>query len=204
MLLTIKLFLFALTYGWISGEVAAQSAGYEVGDYATDFNLKNVDGSMVSMADKKDVKGYVIVFTCNYCPYSKLYQDRIINIHNKYAPVGYPVIAINPNDPVQQPEDSFKEMKKRAKEKAYPFPYLIDETQQITSAYGATRTPHIFILNKEENKYKVVYTGAIDDNHKSDQDVKKRYVENALDQLIEGRKVTTTVTKSIGCSIKWK
>ena len=94
-------------------------AGYEVGDKAEDFKLKNVDGKMVSLSDYEDAKGFIVIFTCNHCPYAKLYEDRIIELNNKYAPKGYPVIAINPNDPVVQPEDSYDEMKVRAKEKGF-------------------------------------------------------------------------------------
>lgn len=126
--------------------------GYHIGDTARDFNLKNVDGKMVSLAGIKKAKGYIVVFTCNHCPYSVAYEDRIIALHKKYAKLGYPVVAINPNDKDVQPADSFDNMKKRAKEKKFPFVYLYDETQEIAKAYGATRTPHVYVLDKEDRK----------------------------------------------------
>lgn len=178
--------------------------GYKIGDYATDFSLKNVDGKVVSMSDYKNVKGIILVFTCNHCPFSKLYEDRIIDLHKKYASKGYPVVALNPNDPVQQPEDSFENMIARAKEKGFPFAYLVDESQKIAATYGATRTPHVYILQKEGQKFKVAYIGAIDDNPKSGADVKKRYVEDAVENLLAGKRVVTNFTKAVGCTIKWK
>lgn len=178
--------------------------GYDVGDMARDFSLKNVDGKMVSLADYKDAKGFIIVFTCNHCPYAKLYEQRIIDLHKKYASQGYPVIAINPNDPVKQPDDSYENMQKRAKEKGYPFVYLFDDTQDIAKAYGATRTPHVYILNKVKDKYQVAYIGAIDDNPQSASDVETMYVENAIDAMKNGKKVAISSTKAIGCTIKWK
>ncbi|NOX85102.1 MAG: thioredoxin family protein [Chlorobi bacterium] len=177
--------------------------GYKVGDKAADFRLKNVDGKMVSMSDYPDAKGIIVIFTCNHCPYSKLYEDRIIAINNKYAVKGYPVIAINPNDSIRQPEDSYSKMIVRAKEKGFTFPYLLDAGQSITRAYGASRTPHVFLLQKEGKDYIVRYIGAIDDNSKDPAAVKEKYLENALDNLLAGRKPDPDFTKAIGCTIKW-
>ncbi len=177
---------------------------YEVGDYATDFNLKNIDGSMVSMAGMKDAKGFIVIFTCNTCPFSKMYEDRIKELSAKYKPKGFPVIAINPNDTNASPGDSFEKMQARAKEKGFNFPYLYDETQATTAAYGATRTPHVFVLSREKEKYRVAYIGAIDNNHKDASLADKKYVEEAVDSLLTGQKVETTFTKAIGCTIKWK
>ena len=178
-------------------------SGYQVGDYVTDFSLENVDGTTVSMADYPDAKGFMVVFTCNECPYAKLYQDRLIALHNDYAPKGYPVIAINPNDPVRSPADAMKNMRERAEQKNYPFPYLQDKTQQVTRAFGATNTPHLYILQKEQGKLRVAYIGTIDDNYKDASQVAKPYVRNALDALLSGEPITKTTTKAIGCTIKW-
>jgi peroxiredoxin len=178
--------------------------GYKVGDLAIDFNLKNIDGKNVSMADYKDAKGIILVFTCNSCPFSKLYEDRIIDLHNKYASKGYPVIAVNPNDPDQQPEDSFDNMVIRAKEKKFTFAYLLDASQEIASTYGATRTPHVYLLKKEGSKYRVAYIGAIDDSPKNGVVANKKYVEDAVESLMTGKKVSTNFTKAVGCTIKWK
>lgn len=172
-----------------------------MGDTATDFKLKNVDGKMVSLADYKDAKGYVVIFTCNHCPFAVAYEDRIIALHNKYSAQGYQVIAINPNDPVVSEGDSFEGMQTRAKEKSFTFPYLFDEGQKVFPSYGATRTPHVYLLDK--NKV-VKYIGAIDDNVNEPNNVKEKYLENAIEALKAGKEITTSYTKAVGCSIKVK
>lgn len=176
--------------------------GYKVGDLATDFKLKNVDDTMVSLADYDEAKGFIVTFTCNHCPYSIAYEDRIIALNNKYAEKGFPVIAINPNDPAAQKEDSFELMKVRAKEKGFNFPYLFDEGQKIYPQYGATRTPHVFLLQKEAEGLRVKYIGAIDDNSRNAAAVKTNYVENAVDALLNNKPIELKQTKAIGCSIK--
>lgn len=178
--------------------------GYEVGDKATDFSLKNVDGSMISLADFDDAKGYIVIFTCNHCPYSVKYEDRIIALNEKYSDKGYPVIAISSNDPLKQPEDSYPLMQERAEEKDFKFPYLFDETQEIATAYGATRTPHVFILEKDGKDLLVKYIGAIDNNVKSADAADKLYVEDAVDALIAGNDPDPDYTRAVGCTIKWK
>lgn len=182
----------------------ATKTGYAIGDEATDFSLKNIDGKMVSLADYADAKGFFVIFTCNHCPYAVAYEQRIMDLDKKYAPLGYPVIAISPNDPALVPEDSYEEMQKLAAEKNYSFPYLIDETQEIYPQYGATKTPHVFLLNKENGKNIVKYIGAIDDNYSDANDVDVKFAENAVDALIAGQEITQTTTKAIGCSIKDK
>lgn len=177
------------------------SSGYQIGDTATDFSLKNIDGKMVSLSDFKGAKGYVIVFTCNHCPFAKAYEERIEALNKKYAPKGYPLIAINPNDPSVQPEDSYNNMIVRAKDRGFTFPYLLDEGQKIYPQYGATKTPHVFLLNADR---KVMYMGAIDDNVYEPESVEVKYLENALEALIAGKPIATTTTKAIGCSIKAK
>jgi len=182
--------------------VGTDKGGYKVGDTATDFKLENVDGKMVSLADYKDAKGFIVVFTCNHCPYSVAYEDRIIALDKKYKSKGYPVIAINPNDPAAQPEDSQVLMKKRAKEKGFTFPYLFDAGQKIYPQYGATRTPHVYILEKEGKKNIVRYIGAIDNSSRDASAVTERYAEDAVDALLAGNKPSKTNTRAIGCSIK--
>lgn len=187
-----------LTYGLVL------AGGYEIGDKASDFKLKNVDGNMVSMADYKDAKGFIVVFTCNDCPYAIAYEDRIIAIDKKYKESGYPVIAINPNDPEVKAIDSYEGMQKKAKEKGFTFPYLYDDGQKTYPKYGATKTPHIFVLNKEKGDLLVRYIGTIDDNYTDASDVKEPYLENAVDALLAGKKPNPAETKAIGCSIKKK
>ncbi|MBR9859855.1 thioredoxin family protein [bacterium] len=180
------------------------SEGYKVGDMATDFSLKNVDGKMVSLADYEDAKGYIVIFTCNHCPYAIAYEDRIIELHNEYAAKGYPVVAINPNDPEINADDSYVKMQERAKEKAFPFAYLFDDGQKIYPQYGATRTPHVYLLEKTEDGNVVRYIGAIDNNYEDAEAATEHYVADAVDALLAGSEIETTNTKAIGCTIKAK
>lgn len=184
--------------------VSVLAQGYQPGDKAIDFKLKNVDGKMLSMSDFKDAKGFVVIFTCNHCPYSIAWEDRINDLNRKYAKQGYPVIAINPNDPKEQPADSYENMIIRAKEKDFSFPYLFDEGQKVYPVYGATRTPQVYLLNKENGDLIVRYTGAIDDNYEDSGAVKTKYLEDAINALLNGKKIDNEFTKAIGCSIKKK
>ncbi len=176
-------------------------SGYKPGDKAADFSLKSVDGKMYSMSDYKDAKGFIVVFTCNHCPFAVKYEDRIIDLAKKYKSKGYILLAINPNDPAAQPADSFELMQVRAKEKGFTFPYLFDEGQKIYPQYGATKTPHVFLLDKN---LIVKYIGAIDDNVDEPSEVKEKYLENAIAALDKNQEPTPAVTKAIGCSIKVK
>lgn len=178
--------------------------GYKVGDKATDFTLKNVDGSMVSASDYENAKCFIIIFTCNHCPYSKMYEDRIIELDKKFKDQGYPVIAINSNDAVKQPQDSYENMQARAKDKGFTFPYLYDETQEYAHAYGATRTPHVFVLEKEDSDLIVKYIGAIDNSARIAENASEKYVEDAVEALLAGKDPEVTNVKAIGCTIKWK
>ncbi|NLP59179.1 thioredoxin family protein [Lutibacter sp. B1] len=182
--------------------VKNSSEGYKIGDTATDFKLKNINDKMVSMADFKDAKGFIVIFTCNHCPFSVAYEDRIIALDKKFKEHGYPVIAINPNNPEVSKGDDFESMKVRAKEKGFTFPYLFDEGQKIYPQYGATRTPHVFLLNKEKGALKVAYIGAIDNNSQNESAVTAKYVEDAVNALLVGEKPKVNFTKAIGCTIK--
>jgi len=176
--------------------------GYDVGDIATDFSLKNVNGKNVSLKDYGEAKGFIVIFTCNHCPFAKAYEDRIIALDRKYSKAGYPVIAINPNNPAVAKDDSYELMKVRAKEKGFTFPYLFDDGQKIYPQYGATKTPHVYILQKTAKGNEVKYIGAIDDNYEDEAAVTQKYVENAVNALLKGGEVTVKQTKAIGCSIK--
>lgn len=175
--------------------------GLKVGDTANDFNLKNIDDTMVSLASIKDAKGYIVIFTCNHCPVAVAYEDRIIELHNKYAPMGYPVVAINPNDPTLEPDDSFEGMKDRAVEKGFPFLYLMDEGQKVYPHFGATKTPHVFILDQDRV---VKYIGAIDDNTYDADEVETKYLEDALAAIMKGNNPEPNFTRAVGCGIKDK
>lgn len=177
---------------------------YQVGDVAADFRLRNVDGQMVSLGDYRSGKGVIVVFTSNHCPFSRAYEDRLVELHQKFAPQGYPIVAINPNDPAAYEEDSFDNMKVRAQEKKFPFPYLVDETQRVAKTYGVSRTPHVLVLRKSGEQFVVQYVGAIDDNSQDSGSVTRRYVDEAVSNLLAGKPVVSTSTKSVGCAIKWK
>lgn len=175
-----------------------------VGSQAPDFSLKNIDGNTVSLSDYLNEKGVMVIFSCNPCPYVKAYEDRMIALHNEFAPQGYPIVFINPNDDVQQPEDSMDRMRERAAEKNYPFPYLKDETQHVYQAYGATRTPEIFLLKNEGSHFTVAYTGTIDDNYKDASAVEEAFASNAVNALLAGKDPNPATTVALGCTIKKK
>jgi peroxiredoxin len=196
--------LFTLATLAVVAQTQPVKKGVAVGDVAPAFSLKNVDGKMVSLADYNTAKGVIVVFTCNACPYAKAYEERIMALDKSYRAKGFPVVAINPNDAKVEPEDSYENMQTRAKEKGYTFPYVLDETQNIARAYGATRTPHIYLLAKQGNDFIVRYIGAIDDNTSEPKDVKTKYVESAIDALLTGKEVAVKETKAIGCTVKWR
>ena len=197
-----KTILFAFSLLFLSKSANLISGdGYIIGDVATDFSLPNVDGDMVSLGDFEDAKGFIVIFTCNTCPYSVAYEDRIIALDKKYKSRGYPVIAINPNDPAAIEGDELTDMKVRAVEKGFTFPYLQDIGQKVYPQYGATKTPHVFILQKEDEKNIVRYIGAIDSS-RDPKNVTKRFVEQSVNDLLSGKTLTITRTKAIGCSIK--
>ena len=198
-----KLLTFCLLITGLIGK-AQTTAGYKTGDAVTDFNLKNVDGKYISLANYKSAKGFIVVFTCNTCPYAVAYQDRIIELNEKYASKGYPVIAINPNDPVAQPADTYEKIQARSKEKNFKFPYLIDPDHVVTKQFGAAKTPHVFLVQKTSKGNIVEYIGAIDDDTEGTRADKTKYVELAIEALASGKKPTVTNTKAIGCTIKWK
>jgi len=198
---TLKTFIAVITIV-IASAFTTTSNGYKVGDIATDFNLKNVDGKMVSLANYKDAKGFIVIFTCNTCPYAVAYEDRVEALNKKYASKGYPVIAIMPNNTDVKPGDNMEAMKARAKAKGFTFPYLMDEGQKIYPQYGATKTPHVYLLQKTKKGNQVKYIGAIDDNYQDAADVKTKYVENAVDALLSGKEISEKETRAIGCSIK--
>jgi peroxiredoxin len=178
--------------------------GYQVGDAVSNFRLKNTDGNMVSLSDFTSSKGVIVVFTSNHCPFAKAYEDRIIALNNKFAGQGYPVIAINPSDPGTHQDDTFEKMKERSTAKHYGYPYLVDDTQQVARKFGAGRTPQVFVLQKNGTQFVVRYTGMIDDNPQDAAGVTKLYVDEAVTNLAGGKPVVTTITKPVGCAIKWK
>ncbi|WP_234735814.1 thioredoxin family protein [Tellurirhabdus bombi] len=184
--------------------VLGRTAAYTIGEVVADFRLKNTNGQQVALSDYRTSKGVIVIFTSNHCPFAKAYEDRIIALDRKYAPQGVPVVAIQPNDPAAYEDDSFENMKARAADKGYSFPYLLDETQEVAKAFGATRTPHAYLLKRTGDRFVVEYIGTLDDSPQDAGSVKRRYMEEALNSLLTGRPVVTTITKAVGCAIKWK
>ena len=180
------------------------SEGIGIGDKAPFFKLMGTDGNWYSFDNIKDAngntpKGYIIIFTCNTCPYAEASEQRIIDLHNTYSPKGYPVVAIQPNDPKIKPGDSFEAMKANAKAKGFTFLYLLDEGQEIFPQYGATKTPEVYLTDSDRI---VRYHGAIDDSVRDARNVKVKFVEDAIAALENGKKPDPDTTKAIGCGIK--
>jgi peroxiredoxin len=172
----------------------------KIGSPAPDFNLLSVDENRYSLQSFKDKKAVIVIFSCNHCPYAQAYENRIIRIQKDYSD-NVQVIAINSNDDSEYPDDSFENMKERAKNKSFNFPYLRDETQDIAKAYDASHTPEIFLFNQDR---KLVFHGKIDDNWQDQLNVKANYLRNAIDELLSGREISVPETFTIGCTIKWK
>lgn len=180
---------------------AMAAKGYQIGDKAEDFQLKNVDGKMHSLSSIENAKGYIVVFTSNECPFALAYEDRLIALHNEMAPKGYPVVAINSNDGAEGGGNTMQDMVARHKDKGFPFVYLKDAKQDVFPKFGATKTPHVFLLDQEMT---VQYIGAIDDNAHEPDKVEKKYVAYAIAALEAGSVPNPATTKAIGCPIASK
>lgn len=178
--------------------------GLKPGGVAKEIALKNIDGKYAGTKNHPQAKGFIVVFTCNHCPFAKLYQQRMNELEQHYSPLGYEVLAISSNDADAVPEDNYAAMQARAKEQHYQFPYLYDETQEVARAFGAVKTPHAFVLERVGDKLIVRYSGAIDDNGAEPDQVKHAFVADAVDALLQHKEVPVAETKSVGCALKWK
>ncbi len=191
--------------GLVLGVVVALSAmasaeELPIGAAGPSFSLMGTDGKTYTLADYQGKKGVAVIFTCNACPYAKAFEDRLVKLANKYQLKGVAFVAISSNDPGRNPEDSYDNMVKRAKDKNFSFPYLYDSTSEIGLAYGARVTPHVFLL---DGNFKLVYRGRIED----DTDAKKSKsfdFKNALNALLAGKEISVKETKAFGCGIKWR
>lgn len=172
-----------------------------IGDHAPGFRLLGVDGKDYSLEESKDKRVVVVMFSCNHCPYVKAYEERFIELQKDYKDKGVVLVTINPNDDKRYPEDSFENMKIRAREKGFNFPYLRDESQAVARAYGATRTPEVFVFDE---KRILRYHGRIDDNVYEPSQVRQHYLRDALDAILSGNKVPIEDTEPVGCTVKWK
>lgn len=178
--------------------------GYSLGDAVADFKLKNIDGLPISLSNYRDRKGLIVVFTSNHCPFSKVYEERLMMIDRKFAGQGYPVLAVMANDPEAYTEDSFENMQDRARVKNYSYSYAMDEAQLMARAFGATRLPEVYILKQNAGQFILEYKGAVDDNPQDAGSVQRRYIDEAVGSLLADRPVQSPITKPIGCGIKWK
>lgn len=165
------------------------------------FALPGTDGAAYRPEDFAGAPVFGVIFHCNHCPYAQAWEDRLIAVQRDYAGRGVRLVLINANDPVKYPTDDFAHMKSRAEEKGYPFPYLFDETQEIARAYGATRTPEVFLFDRAGT---LRYHGAPDDNYEDSQAVQHQYLRDAIDALLSGTVPATSETKVVGCTIKWR
>jgi len=173
----------------------------QIGSFIPTFALPSVDGKNYSLDSFKNKKALIIIFSCNHCPYVQAYEDRIIALQRDYEGKDAYVVAINSNDAVQYPDDSFEEMKKRAAFKKFNFIYLRDDDQSVARSFDAAHTPEVFLFDE---KRKLVYHGKIDDNWQEESKVKTKYLRDALDELLAGKEISVPETYSIGCTIKWK
>jgi peroxiredoxin len=188
-----------LSFGFTNGELKKSILGKEI----SNFNLKNVDGKFVPLNDYKNAKGFAVMFTCNHCPFAKLYSKRMNELNKKYAAVGVPLLAINSMDTLLYEEETFDEMKLKAKNNQFNFPYLFDETQNVGKQFNAEHTPQVFVIWKENEKWVVKYVGAFDDNGEHPEKAKP-FVANAIDDLLKNKLVKNPETASFGCRIIYR
>ena len=178
-------------------------AEVDPGDRDPGFELFGVDYTYHSLEDYADSKAIVVVFTCNHCPVAKAYEDKLVALGNEYQAKGIQFLAVNPNPADKVPADGFPQMRQRAKEKDFPYPYLYDETQKVARAYGAKVTPHIFVVQykrqDDERVPKVVYEGAVDNRHNDPE-----YLAEALDAILAGKEIGRKKTAQFGCSGKYR
>ena len=176
-------------------------AKLKIGDEAIPFSLPGTDGANHNLGEYSGKNAVAIIFSCNHCPYVRAWEDRMVEIQADYAPKSVQLVAINANDDSRYPEDSFSKMKERAREKHFNFPYLRDESQEVAHAYGAERTPEVFLFDRTGT---LRYHGVIDDNYDDPAAVKAKYLRDALDAVLSGRQPQTPETNPVGCTIKWK
>ena len=165
-----------------------------------DHQLADISGNTMTLADAKGDAGTLVVFSCNTCPWVIRWEDRYVTLANTYAPKGIGMIAVNSNAARFGSEDSLEEMVEHAKNNGYNFPYAQDPESELASAFGATKTPHIYLFNADD---KLVYLGAIDDNAKNAKKVEVPFLANAIDALLAGKPINPQTTKALGCSIKF-
>lgn len=172
------------------------AAGVDVGDKAPDFKATGVDGKTYTLDGTKDAKAVVVCFTCNQCPVAVAYEDRFIGFAKEYKDKGVEFVAINVNP------ETMQQMKARAEEKGFNFPYTKDESGASAKAYGAQVTPHLYVVDKKDNT--IAYIGAFDDNSEDASQVEKTYLKDAVDAVLAGKAPETSKTRAVGCGIRIK
>lgn len=173
----------------------------KIGGMVPDFSLPGVDGKTYTLHELAQAhKAVAVVISCNHCPYVVAYEDRMVALQRDFTGRGATLVAVNANDAKRYGEDSFDEMKKRAKQKKFNFPYLRDETQETARAYGAVCTPEVFLA---DSGMVLRYHGNIDDD-KTGKNIPRHHLREAFEEVLAGRKVQVPETRPFGCSVKWK
>lgn len=193
------LFLFPIFMLGINLSIAKE---LNIGSKMPEINhrLNNISGKTLTLGEIKGNNGTLIIFSCNTCPWVIRWEDRYVDIANSYLRKGIGMIAVNSNISRFDGDDSLEAMRIHAKEKKYNFPYAQDPKAKLAHAFGATKTPHIYLFDKNDN---LVYRGAIDDNARDPNKVEETYLTDALDLLLAGKQIKKTTSKAIGCSIKF-
>ena len=186
---------------WAGESTGGLALGSTVPAAVAKTQMKNVDGKMLSLADSTGKAGTLVVFTCNHCPFAKAWEQRIVELGNTYAAKGVGVVLVNANDPTTHPDDGFEQMQARAKSLGMKVPYVVDDTSGVARAFGASVTPEAFLFDKSG---KLAYHGTIDDNRQEPDKVKARYLKDALDAVVAGKKPAVPETKGLGCGIKFR
>jgi peroxiredoxin len=176
----------------------------DLGSTAPQFKLPGIDGKTHSLDDFAKKKALVVMFICNHCPYVKAVNPRISGLARTYSGEGVGFVAINSNDATRYPDDGIEAMQAQARDHAFSFPYLIDESQEVARAYGAVCTPDFYVYESVSGKFVLRYRGRLDDSWKEPMGVRKRELAAALDMILTGRPVSAEQPSSMGCSIKWK
>lgn len=174
------------------------------GQTINDFQLLSTSGTNFKLSDNANAKGYIVVFTSNNCPFAKLYPERLKALNKKYEPLGIPLVCIRSTDTTVMDEDVYEKMIELTKREQFNFPYLVDGDQEVAAQFHADKTPHAFVIWKENEQWAVKYSGAIDDNGAEEKKVKHRYVAEAVDALLGGKEVAIKKTASVGCAIHYR
>jgi peroxiredoxin len=174
------------------------------GQTINDFQLLSTSGTNFKLSDNANAKGYIVVFTSNNCPFAKLYPERLKALNKKYEPLGIPLVCIRSTDTTVMDEDVYEKMIELTKREQFNFPYLVDGDQEVAAQFHADKTPHAFVIWKENDQWVVKYSGAIDDNGAEEKKVKHRYVAEAVDALLGGKEVAIKKTASVGCAIHYR